>query len=179
MAHETLHDLYVDELKDLYSAENQIIKALPQMIQAASSPELHQALEHHLQVTRGQVDRLDQIFRNLGEQPHGKKCVGMEGLIKEGEELINHKVDPDVMDAGIIGAAQKVEHYEITAYGTARAHARELGYHDAAGLLQQTLDEEGDADKLLTRIAETRVNKEASEEDTREKEMATASSAWR
>ncbi len=178
MATETMHDLFVDELKDLYSAENQILKALPKMIKSASSDELRQALEHHQRVTEGHVRRLEQITTALGERPKGKKCVGMEGLLEEGKELLKQGTDPAVLDAGIIGAAQKVEHYEIAAYGTARTHAQQLGHMDAAATLQQTLDEEKEADQTLTEIAESSVNPVAAEQDA-ESEVAPAMvSGW-
>lgn len=173
MALETLRDLYVDELKDLYNAENQIIKALPRLIKAANSDELRQAFEDHLNKTEGHVARLEQIFENLGERARGKKCLGMEGLIEEGKELLKEDAEPEVLDAALIGAAQRVEHYEIAAYGTVRAFAEQLGHNDAADLLQQTLDEEGEADKLLTQIAESLVNQMAAEEDMEEPAMAT------
>jgi ferritin-like metal-binding protein YciE len=158
-----LEELLVDELKDLYSAENQIIKALPKMAKATSTPELKRAFERHLEETRRQVDRLDQIGEQLEIKLTGKKCKGMEGLIEEGKELMG-ELDGEALDAGLIGAAQKVEHYEIAAYGTARAHAEMLGYNKVARLLQQTLNEEANTDKKLTQLAETIVNVEALEE---------------
>ena len=163
MAEETnpLEELLVDELKDIYSAENQIIKALPKMAKSASSPELKRAFERHLEETRRQVERLDQIGQALDVKMTGKKCKGMEGLIEEGKELMEEDLDENALDAGLIGAAQKVEHYEIAAYGTARTHAEMLGYTKAAKLLQQTLDEEGATDKKLTQIAESIINVEA------------------
>jgi ferritin-like metal-binding protein YciE len=163
MAEETnpLEELLQDELKDLYSAEAQIVKALPRMAKAASSPELRRAFERHLEETRRQVDRLDQIGEELEMKLTGKKCRGMEGLIAEGKELMEEDFDEDALDAGLIGAAQKVEHYEIAAYGTARTHAEMLGYRRVAKLLQQTLNEEGATDKKLTQLAETIVNYEA------------------
>jgi len=156
-----LEELLVDELKDLYSAENQIIKALPKMAKAANSPELRRAFERHLEETRKQVDRLEQVAEALDFRLTGKKCKGMEGLIEEGKEIMSEDLDDNAMDAGLIGAAQKVEHYEIAAYGTARAHAAMLGYNKAAKLLQQTLDEEGATDKKLTALAESVINVEA------------------
>jgi ferritin-like metal-binding protein YciE len=161
---DTLRDLYIDELKDLYSAENQILKALPRMIKAASNPELKQAFETHLRQTEGQVQRLDQIFQELDASPRGKKCVGMEGLIEEAKELLSEKPEPEVLDAGLISKAQHVEHYEIAGYGTVRTYARQLGYGQQAELLQQTLDEEGETDKLLTQLAENSINVEAAVE---------------
>jgi ferritin-like metal-binding protein YciE len=163
MAEETnpLEELLVDELKDIYSAENQIIKALPRMAKAATSPELRRAFERHLEETRRQVERLDQIGQTLDIKLTGKKCKGMEGLIEEGKEIMEEDFDDNAIDAGLIGAAQKVEHYEIAAYGTARTHAEMLGYSKAAKLLQQTLDEEGATDKKLTQLAESIINVEA------------------
>jgi ferritin-like metal-binding protein YciE len=160
-----LEELLVDELKDIYSAENQIIKALPKMAKAASSPELKRAFERHLEETRRQVERLDQIGQALDVKLTGKKCKGMEGLIEEGKEVMEEFDDDDTIDAGLIGAAQKVEHYEIAAYGTARTHAEMLGYTKAARLLQQTLDEEGATDKKLTQLAESIINVEAATAD--------------
>jgi ferritin-like metal-binding protein YciE len=156
-----LDELLVDELRDLYSAENQIIKALPKMAKAAASPELRRAFERHLEETRRQVERLDQIGEELDVKMTGKKCKGMEGLIAEGRELLEEDLEEDALDAGLIGAAQKVEHYEIAAYGTARTHAEMLGYRKIARLLQQTLNEEGATDKKLTQLAESVVNYEA------------------
>jgi ferritin-like metal-binding protein YciE len=156
----TLHDLYVDELKDLYNAENQLVKALPKLAQAASAPELRTAFEEHLEQTRGHVQRLEQIFKKLDVSPKGKKCKAMEGLIEEGKEVMDD-VEPPVLDAGLIAAAQRVEHYEMAGYGCVRTFASLLGYDDAAELLQETLDEEGAADKKLTELAETIVNVEA------------------
>ena len=156
-----LEELLVDELKDLYSAENQIIKALPRMAKAATSPELRRAFERHLEETRRQVERLDQIGEELEMKMTGKKCKGMEGLIAEGKELLEEDLDENALDAGLIGAAQKVEHYEIAAYGTARTHAEMLGFRKVAKLLQQTLNEEGATDKKLTQLAENVINYEA------------------
>ena len=156
-----LEELLVDELKDLYSAENQIIKALPKMAKAASAPELKRAFERHLEETRRQVERLNQIGEALDIKLTGKKCKGMEGLIEEGKEVMEEDLDENALDAGLIGAAQKVEHYEIAGYGTARTHAEVLGLSKVAKLLQQTLDEEGATDKKLTQLAESLVNVEA------------------
>ena len=150
---ETLRDLYVDELKDLYSAENQILKGLPRMIKAATHPKLKKAFTQHEKQTRQQVARLERVCKALGESPKGKKCVGMEGLIKEVKELLEEKPDKDVLDAGLIAKAQHIEHYEMAGYGCVRTYARLLGHEDQANLLQQTLDEEGDADKILTDLA--------------------------
>ena len=161
MEMETLQDLYVEELKDLYSAENQILKAMPRMIKAASHPQLKKAFTTHEKQTRQQVARLERICKGLGVSPKGKKCVGMEGLIEEAKDLISEKPDADVLDAGLIAAAQHVEHYEMAGYGCVRTYARALGRDKDADLLQQTLDEEGDTDKLLTAIAESSINAEA------------------
>src|SRR5687768_4530389 len=158
-----LFELLVDELKDLYNAENQIIKALPKMAKAASAPELRRAFERHLEETRRHVERLDQIGEALDVKMTGKKCKGMEGLIEEGKEILSEDLEEDALDAGLIGAAQKVEHYEIAGYGTARAHATMLGLNKIAKLLQQTLDEEGMTDKKLTQLAESIINVEAVE----------------
>ena len=165
MAEQTnpLEELLVDELKDLYSAEKQLVQALPRMAKAVSSPDLRRAFERHLEETKKQVQRLDQIGSDLDIRLTGKKCKGMEGLIAEGKELMEEDLDENALDAGIIGAAQKVEHYEIAAYGTARTHAEMLGYTKAARLLQQTLDEEGATDKKLTALAESIINVEAVE----------------
>lgn len=158
---ETLHELLVDEIKDLYSAENQLTKALPRLAKAVQHPELRRAFEAHLKQTEEHVRRLERVAEKLEASPRGKKCGGMEGLIEEGKELIAERPDADVLDAGLIGAAQKCEHYEMAGYGTARTHAQQLGYTEVARVLQQTLDEEGAADQLLTVIAERRVNREA------------------
>jgi ferritin-like metal-binding protein YciE len=157
----SLKDLYVEELRDLYSAENQIIKALPKMTKAASSEELKAAFREHLEQTKGQVQRLEKIFEALGKKATGKTCRAMEGLVMEGEELIEEKPDPVVLDAGLISAAQRVEHYEIAGYGSVRTYAETLGEGDAASLLQQTLDEEAATDKKLTQLAESVINAQA------------------
>jgi ferritin-like metal-binding protein YciE len=168
MEMESLRELYVDELKDLYSAEKQLVKALPKMAKNATNPELKEAFTNHLQETEGHVERLEQIFEMLGERGAGKKCKGMEGLIEEAKELLEEDADEDVLDAGMISKAQHVEHYEIAGYGTVRAWAEQLGLDEQVELLQQTLDEESKANELLTQIAESSVNLEAdagSEED--------------
>jgi ferritin-like metal-binding protein YciE len=157
----TLEDMYMDLLKDLYSAEKQLVKALPKMAKAASNSDLQKAFQDHLRQTEGQVDRIERIFSDMGGSPRGKKCVGMEGLVQEGAEIMKENAEPDVMDAGLIAAAQKVEHYEIAGYGTARAWAERMGYDKAAQLLQQTLDEESMANEKLTKIAESHVNVQA------------------
>jgi ferritin-like metal-binding protein YciE len=159
---DSLKDLYIDELKDLYNAENQLVKALPKMAQKASAPELKRAFQEHLGQTERQVNRLERIFKQLGEKPTGKTCKAMKGLVEEGKEIIEEKGDESVLDAALIGAAQKVEHYEIASYGTARTFASLLGEEDAVELLQKTLDEEGATDKKLTALAESLVNVEAS-----------------
>ncbi|HZQ69336.1 MAG TPA: ferritin-like domain-containing protein [Terriglobales bacterium] len=157
-----LRDLYIDELKDLYNAENQLLKALPKMAKAASSEQLKEGFEEHLEQTRGQVQRLEVIFESLGENPKGKKCVGMEGLVKEGSEIMGEDFEGAVMDAALIGAAQRVEHYEIAAYGTASEFARILGESDHVSLLEETLREEKETDEKLTKLAEE-INSEAIE----------------
>jgi ferritin-like metal-binding protein YciE len=161
MSLNTLHDLFVDEIRDLYSAENQLVQALPKMVKSATSSTLQQAFQAHFEQTRHHVERLEEIFSELDTSPKGKKCVAMEGLIKEGSELMKEHTRPEVLDAGLIGAAQRVEHYEIAAYGTARAHAEQLGYSIAASWLQQTLNEEKEANEKLTQIAETSANEMA------------------
>ncbi len=158
---DTLKELYVEELKDLYSAENQILKALPRMIKVASHKELKRAFTTHERQTREHVKRLERICKELGVSPKGKKCHGMEGLLEEGKELISEKPEPDVLDAGLISAAQHVEHYEMAGYGTVRTYARQLGFEAQAELLQRTLDEEGETDHLLTNLATTSINIDA------------------
>jgi ferritin-like metal-binding protein YciE len=148
-----LSHLYVDQLRDLHNAESQLVKALPKMAKAASSPALKQGFEKHLLQTKGHVDRLEQIFAALDESPKGKKCAGMEGLIEEGEEIIKEIPADEGLDAGLVAAAQRVEHYEIAAYGTVRNFAELLGDDEAATLLQQTLDEEKETDEKLTEIS--------------------------
>ncbi|MEO6192249.1 MAG: ferritin-like domain-containing protein [Thermoanaerobaculia bacterium] len=155
---DSLRKLYVEELKDLYSAEKQILQALPKMIKKAQNEQLKKAFEDHRQVTEMQVERLDRIFEMLGKAARGKKCKAMEGLIEEGKEMMQEDMDPEVMDAALIGAAQRIEHYEMAGYGTVRTWAQVLGEKEHAKILQQTLDEEGDADKLLTRLAESTIN---------------------
>ena len=161
MPMDSLKDLYVEQLRDLYSAETQILKALPMMAERASNPELKSAFQEHEQVTHDQVKRLEAIFDGMGEKPGGHHCKGMEGLLKEGQEMIKEKGDPDTIDAGLIAAAQRVEHYEIAGYGCVQTYARMLGEQQNAQLLQQTLDEEGQADKKLTQLAEQVINLEA------------------
>jgi ferritin-like metal-binding protein YciE len=158
---QTLEDLFVHELRDLYSAENQLVKALPKMAKAASAPELKEGFEQHLEETKEQVSRLEEIFEMLGQKGKGVKCKAMEGLIEEGKEILEMDAEPEVADAALIGAAQKVEHYEIAGYGTARTFAQVLGHEKAVKLLQQTLDEEAATDKKLTELAESIVNPQA------------------
>ena len=172
----SLKELYVDELRDLYDAEQQITKALPKMIDAASSDELQSALNEHLEVTKQQAQRLEKIFENLGEKVKGKKCKGMEGLIKEGSEVIEENEDEQVRDAAIISAAQRVEHYEMAGYGTVRTYASPLGEDNAADLLQQTLDEEKEADEKLTQLAE-QINLEAAKGEAVEEKAPPRKSA--
>jgi ferritin-like metal-binding protein YciE len=160
----TLEDLLTDELKDLYSAENQITKALPKMAKTTQSHELRSAFEEHLRQTENQIKRLERACNELGITPKGKKCVGMEGVIEEGKEIMMNGSEPNALEAGLIGAAQKVEHYEIAAYGTAAAHARQLGFNTVAQLLDQTLEEEKMTDEKLTKLAETQVNVQAAME---------------
>lgn len=157
----TLKDLYTEELKDLYSAESQILKALPQMVKAATSPKLKAGFEEHLDQTKEHVSRLEQIFQKLGKSPRGKHCKGMEGVLEEGKELLKEDAEPEVLDAGLIAAAQHVEHYEIAGYGVCRTYAKLLGEPEAANLLQMTLTEEEQTDKKLTRLAESSINIEA------------------
>ena len=157
----TLDELLEDELRDIYSAETQLIEALPQMAQAAESNDLRAALEKHLEQTRVHAQRIEDICNDLKTTPQGKTCMGMEGLIKEGEEVLQSDFESEPKQAALIGAAQRVEHYEIAAYGTARAHARQLGYLKAVDLLSKTLEEEKEADKKLTHVAENRVNVKA------------------
>jgi len=161
----TLKQLYMEELRDLHSAENQLLKALPKMAKGASSEELKLAFKNHLDQTKVHVERLEEIFERLDETPKGKTCQAMKGLVEEGSEILEEDGEESVLDAGIIAAAQKVEHYEIASYGTVRTFAQLLGEDEAAELLQETLDEEGEADKLLTQLAQEIVNPEALLED--------------
>jgi len=170
MSLDSLHDLYVEELKDLYNAENQLLKALPKMAKKASAEELKAAFAEHLEVTRTQIERLEEIFTELGVSPKGKKCKAMEGLVEEGKEVIEEDGNPSVIDAALIACAQRVEHYEIAGYGCVRTFATLLGYESAATLLQETLDEEGEADKKLTELAETIINLDAEDADDAEDE---------
>ena len=161
MALESLQELYLEQLKDLHSAERQIIEALPKMIEQTTHPELRRGFEMHLEQTKEQLRRLDQIGQRAGQKLTGHKCKGMEGLIEEGDELMEKRADSDVLDAALIAAAQRVEHYEMAGYGCARTYARLLGLDDDAKLLQQTLDEEGETDHKLTELAERTINIEA------------------
>ena len=153
MANEGLTELYIDELKDLYSAEKQLVKALPKLAKAASSEELRSGFEKHLEQTKGQVQRLEQIFQALEEKPSGKKCKGMEGLVEEGSEATEEGYEGAVLDAALVGAAQRVEHYEIAAYGTAIAFAELLEKSEHVSLLNQTLEEEKETDEKLTELS--------------------------
>ena len=157
----TLADLLEDELKDIYSAENQLLKALPAVAEAAESKDLRASFEKHLEQTETHLQRIEEICRDLKIEPSGKTCVGMGGLIQEGEEVIQSDMETEPKQAALIGAAQRVEHYEIAAYGTARAHARQLGYLKAFDLLTQTLNEEKETDQKLTQFAENRANVKA------------------
>lgn len=154
----SLEDLFLQQIEDLYDAEHRIIRALPKMSEAAREPELKRALDKHLAETRNQVDRLDTIFRSLNKTPERETCEAMKGLIREGEDMVSAKGDPDVRDAAIIAAAQRVEHYEMAGYGTARSLAEHLGHTEAARLLESTLQEEKNADQILTQVAESSVN---------------------
>jgi ferritin-like metal-binding protein YciE len=175
MPNDELKELYIDELRDLYNAENQLVKALPKMAKAASSDELRQEFEEHLEQTQGHIQRLEKIFQALGESPKGKKCKGMEGLIEEGSEAMEEDYEGNVKDAALIGAAQRVEHYEIAGYGTVRSMAETLGEANHISLLEKTLEEEKEADEKLTELAqgintqahEAAVEREAVEQDKR------------
>jgi ferritin-like metal-binding protein YciE len=162
MEQNALRELYIDELRDLYDAENQLIKALPKMAKAATSDELRSGFEEHLGQTEGHAKRLEQIFKALDEKPKGKKCKGMQGLIDEGKEMMNEDLEGEVMDAALISAAQRVEHYEIAAYGTVRTYAEILGETEAVSLLDDTLEEEKKTDQKLTELAEN-INVEAAQ----------------
>ena len=167
MALESLQDLYLEQLRDLHSAEEQIIEALPKMIKKTNHPELRRAFETHLRQTEEQLRRLEQIGEQSGQDLGGHTCKGMKGLLEEGEELMKERADSDVLDAALISAAQRVEHYEMAGYGCARTYARLLGLEDDARVLQQTLDEEGETDHLLTELAERVINIEALTGDAR------------
>ena len=161
MALDSLQDLFLNELKDVLNAERQLVEALPRMAKAAQSPQLQQAFTKHLKETEGHVDRLERIFRSLGQAARGKACKGMQGLVEEGKEILEEEGAPEVIDAALISAAQRVEHYEIAAYGCLRTYAQLLGNSEADRLLQQTLAEEEATDKALTALAEGGINQAA------------------
>lgn len=169
MKHNALKELMIDELRDLYDAENRLVKALPKMAKASTSKELRSGFQAHLEQTRGHVDRLAEIFDSLGEKPTGKKCAAMMGLIKEGEEMMQEDFAGEVMDAALISAAQRVEHYEIAAYGCVSTWAELLGESDASALLEQTLQEEKETDQKLTQLSE-QINVEAQGSGSEEEE---------
>ncbi len=170
MKMETLQELYLEELKDVYDAEQQLVKALPKMAKTATNDELKAAFEQHLEQTQEHVSRLERVFEELGEKPKGKKCEAMKGLIEEGKQMMEEDASEEVMDAALIAAAQKVEHYEIATYGTLRTYAEMLGFDDQADLLQETLDEEKDTDENLTELAVSCINLEAEEGEEDEEE---------
>ena len=159
----TLHDAFIDELRDTYDAERQLTKALPKLAKAATSPKLRNAFETHLAETQGQIERLEQVFESLDEKARGKHCDGIEGIIEEGKSIMEEDFDDTTMDACLIAAGQRAEHYEMAAYGTLVAWARAMGHTDAANLLQQTLDEEKAADKKLSGLAEGGINQTAAD----------------
>ncbi|MCL4401320.1 MAG: ferritin-like domain-containing protein [Acidobacteria bacterium] len=161
MAIENMEDLFVTQIKDLYDAEKQLIKALPKMAKASSSERLREAFQEHLEQTRGHVERLERIFAQLGQRPSGETCEAMEGLVEEGEEIVDEIDQSPLRDAGLIAAGNRVEHYEMAGYGSARTFAEMLGHSQAATLLEQTLQEERRADEKLTKIGEEMVNREA------------------
>ncbi len=180
----TLHDAFIDELRDVYDAEKQITKALPKMAKAASSPELRAAFEEHLEQTRGHIERLEEAFASIEEKVRGKHCDGVAGIIEEGKAVMEEDFDDSTMDASLVAAAQRVEHYEIAAYGTLVAWARAMGHSEAADLLQENLDEEKTTDEKLTSLAEGGINQDAAEaahpeEEDEEEEMAVAAPARR
>jgi ferritin-like metal-binding protein YciE len=168
----SLDDLLVHELQDIYNAENQILKALPKMVKAATNPELQSAFEEHLEQTEGQVERLDQVFKLLGVPAKGKKCEGMAGLIEEGKKVMEEDAEASVMDAALIAAAQKIEHYEIASYGCVCTYAEMLGYDQVHDLLGQNLEEEEVTDEKLTELAESVINIEAEEAEDAEEEAS-------
>jgi ferritin-like metal-binding protein YciE len=178
MAEGTLHDAFIDELRDIYDAEKQLTKALPKMAKAASSPVLAEAFETHLEETQGQIERLDQVFASLDEKPRGKHCEGIAGIIEEGKSIMGEDLDDATMDACLIGGGQRAEHYEMAAYGTLVAWARAMGHDEAADLLQENLEEEKAADEKLSSLAEGGINQSAAEaahSDEEEEVMAGAS----
>ena len=158
---QNLHELFIDQLKDVHNAEKQLTKALPKMAKAAHSPHLRNAFETHLEQTKEHVARIEAVFEELGEKPGRKTCAAMEGLVEEGSEMIEEDAPPAVLDAGLIAAAQRVEHYEIAAYGTLRSFAKSLGHASAMALLERTLKEEQETDQLLTDLAESEINAQA------------------
>ena len=158
---ESLKDLYLEQLKDLYSAETQLVEALPKMAEAATAPDLKKGFMDHLKQTQEHAKRLERIFKGLKEDPEGETCKGMEGLIKEGSQMAKMKGDDAARDAGLIAAAQRVEHYEIAAYGTVRTYAELLGYDEHVNLLEKTLNEEEETDERLTQLAESHINEDA------------------
>jgi|SRR5579872_1005936 len=160
---EKIDDLFLAQIKDIYDAEKQLVKAIPKMAKASSSEELRQGFQEHLEQTKGHVSRLEQIFDQLGQKASGTKCKGMAGLIEEGEEIVEEVEQSPLRDAGLIAAAQKVEHYEIASYGTLRTFAQMLGHRQAERLLEQTLEEEKETDQKLTELAESMVNEEAAQ----------------
>jgi len=166
----TLEDVLVDELKDLLDAEKQLTRALPKMAKSASAPELKAAIQEHLEVTKGQVQRLEQVFEQLGKPARGKPCQAMKGLVAEGQELMSEDMPEELLDVGLIAAAQKVEHYEMAGYGTVRTLAQTLGHREVAQLLEQTLKEEEETDKKLTTIAKKYVNVRAKQAGSQEPE---------
>jgi len=167
---DTLQELYLEQLQDVYDAEKQLVKALPKLVKTATNDELKAAFEQHLEQTEEHVSRLERIFEELGEKPKGKKCKAMQGLLEEGKEMMEEDASEEVMDAGLICAAQKVEHYEIATYGCLRTYAEMLGFDDQADLLQETLDEEKDTDENLTELAVSCINLEAEEGEEEEEE---------
>jgi ferritin-like metal-binding protein YciE len=167
----TLHDAFVDELRDVYNAEQQITKALPKMIKTASSHELQKALSKHLEETKGQIARLEDVFEAVDEKVRGKKCEGIAGIIEEGKNAMSEGFDDETMDAALIASAQRVEHYEMAAYGTLVAWAEAMGHEDAAELLQATLEEEKAADEKLTALAEGGINQVAAQKAHPEEEQ--------
>jgi ferritin-like metal-binding protein YciE len=169
MEHNALMELYIDELKDLYDAESRLVKALPKVAKAATSEKLRSAVEEHLEQTKGHVDRLKEIFDNLSEKATGKKCAGMMGILKEGEEIMDEDFEGAVMDAALISAAQRVEHYEIAAYGCVKTWAELLGENEASSLLEKTLEEEKETDEKLTQLAEE-INMQAKEQGSEAEE---------
>ena len=180
----TLHDAFVDELRDTYDAEKQLTKALAKMAKAATSPELKSAFESHLEETRGQVERLEQVFESIDEKPRGKHCDGIAGIIEEGKSIMEEDFDEMTLDACLIAAGQRAEHYEMAAYGTLVAWANMMGHSEAAALLQETLDEEKAADEKLTEIAESGINQEAADaahpaEEQEDEEMLVGAGAGR